>query len=853
MVGVDSTRRFGGFELQPSERRLLSGDVPITLGTRAFELLLALTERPHHLHSKRELLARVWPRVVVEENALQAQISILRRVLGDHSIKTVQGRGYRFELDVETEAPPARPGEHHHLPYSGTTFVGRQGELRDVSRLLARHRLLTLTGSGGCGKTRLAVEFVRTLKSVFPDGIWFVDLACLSEVETVERFIATQTGCREEAGRSAAESLCMHWADRQGLVILDNAEHVLDTVAYMVETLLGACSCLALLVTSRQRLNVAGEQVYRIPAMTVPAPTNSLNLAEATRNESVELFVQRAQLVRPEFEVTSRNCAALVSVCRRLEGIPLSIELAAARLQMMSVEELNDHLRRNLSLLTGGSRSTQARQQSAKALIGWSVDLLSEPERDLLCCTTVFVGSWTLESAEAVCAGGSHSRHVLDMLTSLVDKSLVFVSETASGTRYRMLETVREFAAEQLALGDKLQTVQQRHFQHFLQLAEQSVPKALGENSVGRLDRIESDIENFRSALQYCERQRRSLEQARLVEALWRYWYLRGHFEEAERALDRASQADDEVLGTALAAKIHYALGTVAQVRGDANAGSRHLERALQLFTELGDGGKVAATLSSLGSIAKLNNDLEAASRLQEAALVGFRNAGDRDGQANSLNNLGNIAQAQRDFLKARSLHLEALAIRREINTSWGVANSLQNLASVSYSLKEYMLARTLAEEGYEIYRLVNDPRGMALARGLVGLAFNGDQLWVEAHETLIESARMLQRIGDVRSFLEVLFALAYSIGASDSLRAAQIWGAIASKNDELNLSTLPNVAESNLRQIASVRERANGPAFEGAWSFGRSISLERAFELAALPLEGASIDLNEMRTQHLP
>jgi non-specific serine/threonine protein kinase len=499
--------QFGAFELQPEERRLLSAGEPVTVSPRAFDLLVALVERGGRLATKDELLERVWPRMVVEENALQAQISALRKIVGADAIATVARSGYRFTPAVSRNITQraAEPDHRHNLPQPATTFIGRDKEIAQIRLLLGRTRLLTLTGAGGCGKTRLAVQAAHGLLDRFPDGIWFVELAALADPGLVPNTVAVALGLKEQPGNSLTQTIAQHLSATRPLLVLDNAEHLAGAVATLADDLLGRCAHAIFLVTSRQPLGVLGETVLHVPSLSVPDPAHDTTPQQLAGFESVQLFIDRVRLQRPHFALTADIAAPLASICQRLDGIPLAIELAAPRLRSMSVEEVNRRLDQRFGLLTTGPRTALHRQRTLRAMIDWSYDLLSAAEQALLCRASVFAGGWTLEAAEQVCvAEGDDPAATLALLSSLADKNLVLADEQDGVTRYRMLETVRQYARERLGEGGEHIQWQSRHLAHCLALAEHIAPQLRAADPWPLFSRLDVEHDNMRAALAWC-------------------------------------------------------------------------------------------------------------------------------------------------------------------------------------------------------------------------------------------------------------------------------------------------------------------------------------------------------------
>ena len=454
------------------------------------DLLLLLLERRQELVSRDDMAKRLWgPDVFTDLDAgIHTAILKIRQVLGDSResprfIETVPGKGYRFVAPVEVVAqspPQASPAlvaaperlpdtRRHNLPAELTSFVGRRKELLELPGVLASSRLLSLTGAGGVGKTRLAVRLASGLVNEFPDGVWLVDLAPLSVPDLVAQTIATALGVREGPQRSARDALLDTLRDRELLLVLDNCEHLIAACAELVEALLRGAPALRILATSREALGVSGETVCRVPSLSLPEALASVPVDALVDSEATQLFIERASAVDPAFTPTPDNADAIARICRRLDGIPLAIELAAARVVVLSPEQIEARLQDRFRLLTGGARTAVARQRTLEATVDWSYQLLSDVERQLLSRLSVFPAAWTLEAAEHVCGGDGIDEHdVLDLLSRLVSKSLVVVdSEFAGERRYRFLETVRQYARERLVQAGAADRLRERHFEFF--------------------------------------------------------------------------------------------------------------------------------------------------------------------------------------------------------------------------------------------------------------------------------------------------------------------------------------------------------------------------------------------------
>ena len=434
----------GEVEIRPAERRVLRAGVPQALGGRAFDLLLALIERRGEVLSKDELLRRVWPGLVVEENNLTVHMSALRKVIGPAAISTVPGRGYQFIAEVETLADPSAVPVGN-LPAQATRLLGREADLAAVVAVLGTARMVTLTGVGGIGKTRLSLQVAAAAAPGYPDGVWLVELASVVHPHAVAHAVAGVLGVPQQAGKTMEQSLVEALRQRHLLLVLDNCEHLINDAAALARSLLAGCARLTLLATSREALMVDGEQSWLVP---------SLSVAQGQASPAVELFVERARGVAADFDL-GEHAAAVTEICRRLDGLPLAIELAAARVRSMSPAQIRDRLDQRFALLTGAPRGAEKRHQTLRHAVQWSFDLLSAPEQAALARVSVFAGGFTLEAAERVCESANEgaaiaSSEVLDLLDSLTRKSLLTVGRGGEVARFGMLETIRQFAADRL-------------------------------------------------------------------------------------------------------------------------------------------------------------------------------------------------------------------------------------------------------------------------------------------------------------------------------------------------------------------------------------------------------------------
>ncbi|HYM81752.1 MAG TPA: protein kinase [Candidatus Limnocylindria bacterium] len=589
----------------------------------------------------------------------------------------------------------------HNLPRALTSFVGREQELEICGRQLAETRLLTLTGVGGGGKTRLALELAERRLGEFPDGIWVAALASLADGTRVPETVAAVLGVREEPGHALVDTISAHLASRRVLIVLDNCEHVLDSSAAIANHLLSTCPDLKLLATSREGLGVSGERLHVVPSLAVPPAVRGASAETVARAEAVVLFVERARLAVPDFELDG-NAEAVADICRRLDGIPLAIELAAARVRILDVPEIRAKLDDRFRLLTGGSKTALPRHQTLRAAIQWSVDHLAEPEQQFLRSLAAFAGGWTLSTATAVCMEEGDEFTVLDLLTRLVDKSLVVVERRNGGAaRYRFLETVHQFALEQLDAAGEGVAVRGRHLAYFLAVAETAERKLVGPDQGRWFADLEVEHENLLAAFAWCAQVEGGVDMGlRLSGSIARFWSAHGHLETGRRTLDEALRRDGARTPSQARATALVRAGGLAIYQCDYASARPLVEESLATYRALGDRKGVARSLSGLGTVATYQGDLAAARRFSEEGLALYRELGEKRGVAVCLNNLGYVAQCQGDLPRARELYDQALALLREVGDQEYVALSLADLGRMSTRLGEPATARAQLAEG---------------------------------------------------------------------------------------------------------------------------------------------------------
>ena len=687
----------------------------------------------------------------------------------------------------------------HNLPQPMTSFVGRAKERAEIQRLLRAARLVTLLGTGGIGKTRLSLQVGFDLMEEYPDGVWFVELAPLTDARLVPRAIATVLGVKEHAGRPLLEALIKHLADRRLLLILDNCEHLVHACAEVVDHLLKSGPHLKVLASSREHLHVAAETTYPVPALALPDPGDKVALDALLQYEALHLFVDRAAALLPTFRLSDQNAGAVIEICRRLDGIPLAIELAAARVRSLSVENIASRLDDCFRLLTTGNRTAQPRQQTLRALIDWSYDLLSEMERALFRSLAVFAGGWTLEALEAVGAGGAVvESDVLDLLSALVEKSLVAVA--ADGSRYSLLETVRQYAQERLNNSDEADSAGSRHFAFYLDCMERIKPELFGPHQGEWLARLDLERENLLAAHAWASRSDVEGDHGlRLVNAVKMYWFSRGLLGLGHRVMVEAlarpgAQARTAGRGLALfgAGQLCCALGRYAEAQS-------HLLESLAIARDAGDERRVAAGLQPLAMAAVKQGDRGAAQEYLEEALALLQKLGDKHQLASTLNGLAQLHRLNGDLDRAEPLYQQVLEIGGDLGDQEIAAIGLLNLAMV------------------------------AIGRG------STDQ----TRQMLLEALGIGEDTGSRpvgQSVLEVASGLASL--TRDWVRAAQFYG-MAEAQAEVTGNRRDAADDAFLTpQVALAREALGAAAFATAEAAGRALMYEEATAAARAWLE---------------
>lgn len=733
----------------------------------------------------------------------------------------------------------------HNLPRAVTSFIGREQQLEQLRTLLQTAPLVPLTGSGGSGKTRLALQIAAELKGTFPDGVWLIELASVADPNLLLQAVATVFGLREQPASPLLETIVNALAHRNLLLVLDNCEHLVEVCATFAANVMRACPNVLLLVTSRERLGIAGEHTYRVPSLTLPDLQIPLTVANLESVESVRLFVERARMSTPDFSIDSRNAPIVSSLCHRLDGIPLALELAAARMRALSLEDIEARLDRRFNLLTGGDRSALPRHQTLRALIDWSYDLLSARERLALQRLSVFPGGWSLEAAEQVVSVKSiESWEVLELLISLVDKSLVLAEERDGWVRYRMFETLRQYAADKLESANEHEAVCVRRRNWYLKLATDGLEALrVGRDHNYWVQRLEAEHDNIRAALAWPST---TLEGAQLdltlAANMWRFWFLRGYSSEGREHLRRVlarAEAQPKTLARA------WALGTAANLadnQGDYVSTLMLYEESLSIRQELAltgaglnDKRAISRDFTSLGYAAAKQGDIRKAHEKFESSIAIhtqllsiYRGEGDRSQIAEILADLGILSLHLERCDAAEAYHSESLSLYRELGDKQGVGNTLSSLGNVAAKQADYARARVLHENSLNIREELGNVRGIAISyEAIAQIAYlQGDH---SAARSLYSSAVLaFVELGDRQRTAVCLEALAgVLLAQGDAASAVRRLGCASALHSIIGTPIVHHERQEYERLLSQSRSELGEEPFAIAWSEGQAITWE--------------------------
>lgn len=720
-----------------------------------------------------------------------------------------------------------------NLPIQLTSFIGRESALVELRHNLSRARLLTLSGPGGCGKTRLALQLAGELTTDFPDGLWFVDLVPLADSSLVAQKVMSAAGVREQADRSAQETLTGFFAAKRSLLVLDNCEHLIEGVAGLVDTLLRTTAELTVLTTSREALRLTGEVVWPVSPLSVPSGDRMRTAAEIRASDAVHLFTDRVALSQPGFKLTDENATSVAAICRQLDGLPLAIELAAPRIASLSPSQFLARLGDRLNLVSRSSRTAPAKQQTLEATFDWSYQLLTEVQRMLFRRLAVFSAPFSLEAVEAVCSGeGIAADDVLYLIGELVEKSLV-VAEHGAGDelRYRLLETVRRYALSRLReLGDD-RYVQQRLVQFCISVAEHAAERLHTPDALLWMDLLDDQEDNLRSVLGWCKTHDPP-SGLKLASLLVEYWDLRGRLTEGRKWLAEflsLNQAGNEARANALAGT-----GLLAWRQGDNTSAQNQYEECLAIGRLTRNRGLEARGLRGLGDAVLGLGEYGRADALCRESLEIFRSLGDAAETAQTLSRLGNAAFNQADRAKSLPFYEESLALYRQLGDRVGIANQLWSLSTVRLLAGEIASGRLLVDECLDIRTEIKDELGIPYARIMVGYAAMhvGDLL--SGQIELCAGLSRMQELGDrwgIATTLQFMSGLA--VFASKWGDAVRLAGASEAVRASIGAQPLPSVQSVAEPWLASARRRLPVQEADRAYREGRQMTTDSAVAFA--------------------
>jgi predicted ATPase/DNA-binding CsgD family transcriptional regulator len=719
--------------------------------------------------------------------------------------------------------------------------VGREREMVEVERELAMTRLLTITGAGGSGKTRLALEVARDLLEAYPNGVWLVELAPLSEEALVPKAVAEALEMPERPGEPLTDTLAEILRDRQLLLILDNCEHLLEATARLVDKLLDACPRLRIMATSREAIGVEGEIRWLVPPLSVPEPQGTPSSEELEGYESVRLFVERARGRDPSFSLSPHNAVAVAEICRKLEGIPLAIELAAARIGTLSLEQIAERLGGALELLTHGGRTAVPRQRTLKGTLDWSYDLLSEDEKKLFGRLASFAGGWTLEAAEEVGGGGDiEQTDILDVLSGLVERSLVVAEAIGEGgtVRYRLLEPVRQYAQEKLEERGEGEEVRRRQAAFFLAFAEGAEPRLWGPEDTMWLDRLEAELDNMRGALSWTLERGEAELALQLAGTLGMFWHAHGYMSEGRKWLE-AALAKDERASVAARFKALQALFWLAFDQWDHDRAEAVAQEGFELSADVEIDSSIAASLRiMLAGPAWVRGDNERAKDLLEESLTLSREADDKVMIVEALLQLAGTTDGLGDPARAKEILEEGIALCREVGYTYRLPDFLLSLGYHSILESDYERGAALNEEAAVLCREHGYKSHLNYVLDNLGWAalLQGDH--ERARTSYEESLVVSNELGDKMIASESLEGLACISAAQGEVeRAARLFGATEALHETLREAVAyqhtPEEEAWREPYLATIRSQLDEAAWQAAWAEGRAMSMEQAIEYA--------------------
>ncbi|MFZ1461879.1 MAG: tetratricopeptide repeat protein [Ignavibacteria bacterium] len=835
--------------------------------------------------TQRIMSAAYGGQILISENVYEmfSENSISVRDLGNRRLKDLIQPVNLYQIlstEIPADFPPlktldARP---NNLPVQLTNFIGRETDISEIKKTLTNSRLITLLGPGGTGKTRLSMQIAADMIDEYSNGVFIAEIAQVSEPSLIIQTVMNSLGVNEVKGQSQDLTLSEFLKEKEMIIIMDNCEHLIKECAEIAEKLLLKCRKLKIIATSREALNCSGERTYKVPPLSLPDQNLKNSPEKLTQYEAVRLFIERALVINQEFRVTNENAPALANICYQLDGIPLAIELAAARINVLSLDGINERLRDRFKLLTGGKRTALPRQQTLRALIDWSYDLLSEKEKILWQRLTIFSGGWTFEASEKVCSDEILEEYeILDLLGNLIDKSLVKVTETDNVFRYTILETIKKYGNEKLTESGKRDELQEKYFNYFFELAKDSETGLTGNEQKEWINKMALENENIRECLNWSLKYNPE-SSLKMSVALGKFWELRSHFTEALESLRKRIDISESA-ELIWKAKAIYWTGFFYIHQGKYAESKKYLNQCLVIFNETNNKEGEALTMISLATIGLFETDYEslfsysekslslskeinnrsyiarnkqntalglmqqgkyedARSMFQESITV-YRELNDHAQLAKIIGNIGALEYLLSNFDKARSAFEESLQIRLELGDRQGIAIALCNLGSVAYMVKDFDESQRWLEESLEITEEIGDKRISVTTLGTLGsiAVDSGDySKAVKLHRRSIEIA---DEIGDKYSMAKGIEGFAMILVALKKYKAGCF---MAAKYISLLKASNKNMIEGELIRIEEIKttlkSNLNDDEFHKYWSEGETMTIEKVLEYAASMLD---------------
>lgn len=747
----------------------------------------------------------------------------------------------KIRAEADRRARPSRPVAPSvvslpivRVPHPLTPLIGREAQTQQILAQLALARLVTLVGTGGAGKTRLALHIALLLAEEYADGVWFVDLSTLHASDLLPQQVALALGVPEERGRTRLETLIDFLRSKQLLLILDNCEPVVAACAELAASLLSSCPKLRILATSRWKLNLMGENVCQVSGLALPEAAPSLDAPTLLQSEAARLFVERARAIRVDLPLTSRDVLAIARLCALLDGLPLALELAAALVETLTPDEIVARLEVGLDFPFSDDPVRPRRHRSLEALLESSITLLTPPEQTLLQRCAVFSGVWTREEADALCADAPPDRpDLLPLLSRLVAKSLVIAEPRDGKTRYRMLDVIRRYAEKKIEQSGEADALRRRHLALSLQLAEEAERRLTGPEQAHWLTHMDDAYDNLRAALRFAE-MTDATAMLRLVNALGRFQQIRGYWSEGKRWIERALAKPGNENEQALRASALNWASILATYQGEMNEGQAFAEQGLSIWETLADMRGIASSLGCLGIVAANRGDYIAARTYHEKSLELARFEQDESGMAASLGYLGNIATATGDFEGAKTYFTASLELRRALNDAWGVAASLNNLGLLARNRRDWTEARRRLAASLEMRRALGDRRCLAISLNLLGQCDCEEGDLSSAREHLEESLNLSLEVGDKRS-------IAYAVEAFAALamyeerpeHATLLFGFAAALRETIGSPLPPSEQPAYSAKQRNLQMTLGEAAYQHQRLTGKALSLEQAVNYA--------------------